>query len=103
MKVNLNTKVCLFVCFLFDCLFVCKPHESKVCSRMAGFINWECGAERGGGNSDSDFEDGDDGWRPRSGKGRGERRGRGANRIGRGGKNNIYSLTKKQQVEELVL
>ena len=31
---------------------------------MARFINFECGAQ--GGNSDSDFEDGeDDGWRPR--------------------------------------
>ena len=49
---------------------------------MARFINFECGAQRG--NSDSDFEDGeDDRWRPRIGRSRGAGRGRGANRIGR--------------------
>ena len=69
---------------------------------MAGFINWECGDERGGGNSDSDFEERDDGWRPRNGRSRGARRGRVANRIGRGGENNSYSSNKNQQVEEWV-
>ena len=60
---------------------------------MAGFINWECGAEGGGGdNSDSDFEEGgDDGWRPGNGRSRGAGRGRVANRIGRGGENKFYS------------
>ena len=63
---------------------------------MAGFIIYECGAERGGGNSDSDFEDGgDDGWRPRIGRGRDAGRGREANRIGRGGENNLYYSNKQ--------
>ena len=82
-------------------------HESNLCSRMAEFINFECGAQGGGGgNSDSDFEDGgDDGCRPRNGRSRGAWRGRGAGRIGKGGENNLYVYLKqkKQQVEEVVL
>ena len=66
--------------------------KSNFTSRMAGFINWECGAERG--NSNDDFEDGrDDGWRPRNWRGRGLGRERGANRIGRGGENKFHSFS----------
>ena len=51
---------------------------------MAGFINWECGAE--GDNSDDDFEDFGDSWSwRRNGRARGTGRGRRANRNGRGG------------------
>ena len=74
-----------------------QPHKSNLCSRMAEFINFECGAQGGGGgNSDSDFEDGgDDGWRPGNGRRRGAGRGRGAGRIGRGGKKNLYYSNKQ--------